>query len=167
MNKRSLKRPGNIVPHPTKLPQFNLIPEFVEHIKWIKHEAGYIVGSWPVHYRREDHFGRESRPCQDSFLVEVWPPYFLLAPQFSEGHLTFKVLHLTSNTDEKWFMYETGSVILNQGDQLSQCAWDCLGFNTESPQSWANKTIGHSNLSLLLLISTWQEQCEKDCLNNT
>lgn len=25
-------------------PQFNLIPEFIEHVEWTKQEAGYIVG---------------------------------------------------------------------------------------------------------------------------
>lgn len=45
-------------------------------------------------------------PTRAAFLVEFWLLYFLSAPQFSEGvnpkldHLIFKVLHLTSNTDE-------------------------------------------------------------------
>ena len=36
------------------------------------------------------------------------------------------------------------------GDQLSQFAWDCPGFSTESLMSWelpvpANMTVGHQN----------------------
>lgn len=166
MNRRSWRRLGNI---PPESPQFSLIPVYTGHLEWTKHEAGYIARPWPVRYRREDTSGEESRAYpHSSFLVEVWPLYFLLASQFSGGfnptsdHLTFKVLLLSSNTVsyDPWMRQE-----MSFWTVMTNCPV-CLGFNTANPQSLANRTAGHTNLNLQL-VNIWQEQHGKDCLDNT
>lgn len=97
MNKMSWERWGTLFP---ESPQFNWILEFIESIECTKHWV--YDGALTCSLRRKDTSGGEFRPSPAPFLVEVWLPYFLLAPLFSEGFHHIWLLSFAPNQQQRW-----------------------------------------------------------------